>query len=89
MNDYCDEVYAPYLNDTFVKVWASDEADAARASVLTTDINTYIKTSMAQFISGEKELNDTTWKEYCDQLDAYGIAELTEINCRTLGVEAY
>ena len=89
MNDYCDEVYAPYLNDTFVKVWASDEADVARSSILTTDINTYVKTSMAQFISGEKELNDETWAEYCAQLDAYGLDELIEINCRTLGVEAY
>ena len=89
MNDYCDEVYAPYLNDTFVKVWASDEADVARSSILTTDINTYVKTAMAQFISGEKELNDTTWAEYCAQLETYGLQELIEINCRTLGVEAY
>jgi putative aldouronate transport system substrate-binding protein len=89
MNDYCDEVYAPYLNETFVKVWAADENDVARSSVLTTDINTYVKTSMAQFISGEKELNDDTWAEYCAQLDTYGLAELIEINCRTLGVEPY
>ncbi|MGI6172617.1 MAG: extracellular solute-binding protein [Christensenellales bacterium] len=88
-NDMCDALYEPYLNDTFVKVWATNEADVARSSILTTDINSYVKSMIAQFVSGETELNDDSWAAYCAQLESYGLAELTEINCRTLNVEAY
>ena len=87
--DIYDEMYGPYLNDNFKKVWPTNEADVERVSILTTDINTYVKSMIAQFVSGETELNDESWKAYCDQLEAYGLQELIELNARALDMEIY
>ena len=84
-----DSVLEPYLNECFPSVWPINKDDVERSSILTTDINSYIKTMMAQFISGETELNDETWNAYCEQLNTYGLEELIEINCRALGMERY
>ena len=86
-NDICDDLYRPFLGETFKQVWATDEADIQRSSILTTDINKYCKEMIAQFVSGETVLTDESWTAYCEQLNAYGLDELYEINCRTLGID--
>ena len=49
-----------------------DPSTVALQNVLShnTDINTYVKTSMAQFIAGEKELNETTCADFISTLDS-------------------
>ena len=83
-NDIGDELYGPYLNEHFPAVWSTNEEDGNRASILATDINTYVKSKMAQWISGEANV-DEEWDAYLAQLDAYGLEELTEIHRRALG----
>ena len=83
-NDLADEAYAPYLNEHFPAVWATSEDDTARASILATDINTYVKQKIAQWVSGEADVN-AEWDAYCAQLEAYGLSELTQIHQRALG----
>jgi len=39
------------------------------------DLTTYAETARAKFISGEVELNDTTWNEYLAALKSYGMEE--------------
>ena len=87
--DKWDKLYEPFLNETFPKIWPTDQKDIDRSSILTTDINTEVKKMIAQFVSGEKPLNDQTWAEYCKSLDRLGLPELIEINCRVLGMEPY
>ncbi len=82
--DMMDELYAPYLDEHFPAVWSTSEDDLARASTLATDINTYIKTKIAQWISGEADI-EAEWDAYCEQLNAYGLEELTQIHQRALG----
>lgn len=82
--DLMDELYAPYLDEHFPAVWSTNEDDLAKASTLSTDINTYIKGKIAQWISGEADIN-AEWDAYCEQLNAYGLEELTEIHRRALG----
>ena len=83
-NDIGDELYGPYLNEHFPAVWSTSEEDTARASILATDINTYVKSKIAQWVSGEADVN-AEWDDYCKQLDAYGLEELTQIHQRALG----
>ena len=82
--DLADAAYAPYLNEHFPAVWATSEEDTNRASILATDINTYVKSKIAQWVSGEADVN-AEWDDYCKQLDAYGLEELTQIHQRALG----
>ena len=82
--DMADEAYAPYLNEHFPAVWATNEDDVNRASILSTDINTYVKSKIAQWVSGEADVN-AEWDAYCAQLEAYGLEELTQIHQRALG----
>ncbi len=83
--DIGDEMYAPFLNETFKKVWTASEEDAARASILSTDINEYVKSKMAQWVSGEADVN-AEWDAYVAQLDTLGLAELQAIHERSLGL---
>jgi putative aldouronate transport system substrate-binding protein len=85
-NDLMDEIYAPYLNESFPKVWASSEEDTERVSVLATDINSYVKQKIAQWISGEADIN-AEWDAYVDQLNKLGLDELMGIYRRALGEE--
>jgi putative aldouronate transport system substrate-binding protein len=43
------------------------------------DINTYVSEFKAQVISGNKELNDTTWNEYVNQIKSMGIERCIEL----------
>ncbi len=83
-NDIGDELYGPYLNEHFPAVWSTSEEDTNRASILATDINSYVKSKIAQWVSGEADVN-AEWDAYCAQLEAYGLEELTEIHRRALG----
>jgi len=73
-----DAAYEPFLNTTFTPVWGADEEANARAGILRTDITTYIKGKVAQWISGEADVN-AEWDAYKAQLTTYGIEELTSI----------
>ncbi|MFV0504452.1 MAG: hypothetical protein ACK5LT_10915 [Lachnospirales bacterium] len=57
-------------------VWYSEEV-ASRLAVIETDIDTYIQQKIAQWISGQADVN-AEWDEYVAQLDALGLQELTD-----------
>ncbi len=44
-----------------------------------TDIKTYAKEMEGKFITGVTDLNDDTWKEYCDTIEEMGIAEVIDV----------
>ncbi len=79
-----DALYAPYLDETIPQVWVSDQNDIDRAGVLSTDINNYVTTKIAEWVSGEKDI-EAEWNDYVAQLDKLGLTELTAIKLRALG----
>jgi len=44
-----------------------------------TDIDTYVESTIAGFMTGQTELTDETWKAYVDTVNAMGIDEVTEV----------
>jgi hypothetical protein len=80
------EIYGPYLNTRFKEVWANSEEDTTRSAEIRVDLENYIKTKTAQWIAGQADV-EAEWDAYCEQLNAYGLEELTEINRRALGME--
>lgn len=52
------------------------EESSTRAALMS-DIQTYVAEFSAKVISGQTELNDTTWEAYLDTMDRMGINEVT------------
>ena len=86
--DLCDEVYRPYMTETFKAVWGANQEDAERKSIIETDLKSYIKSKIAQWVSGEADVN-AEWDAYCQQLEAYGLSELTDIYAREQGLDIH
>jgi len=85
-NEMKMELYGPYLNEFFPQVWSTSEEDTTRSAEIRADLENYIKTKTAQWIAGQADV-EADWDAYCEQLNAYGLEELTEINRRSLGEE--
>lgn len=66
-NKVVDYFYPEYLPK---KVFLEDEADAERFATLQTSLQEYVKTSMAQFITGEMDV-EKDWDTYVKTLDSY------------------
>ena len=81
--DEADAIYLPYLDEMIPKTWATDEKDVERQGILSTDINNYVKTKLAQWVSGEADVN-AEWDAYVAQLDKLGLPELLAIKNRQL-----
>ena len=47
-------------------------------SAVNIDIYTTVRTEISRFMMGERELNDQTWQEYVDQIEAMGLADIQE-----------
>lgn len=86
--DMCDDAYRPYLTEMFKATWGSDESKAERKATLVTDIKDYVKSKIAQWVSGEADVN-AEWDAYCTQLETYGLTELTEIFAEEQGLEIH
>ena len=81
--DEADALYEPFLDEMVPIIWATDEKDVERQKILTTDINNYVKTKLAQWVSGEADIQ-AEWDDYLAQLDKLGLPELLEIKLRQL-----
>lgn len=81
--DEADAVYLPYLDEMVPMTWATDEKDVERLGILSTDINNYVKTKIAQWVTGEADIA-SDWEDYIAQLDKLGLPELLEIKLRQL-----
>jgi putative aldouronate transport system substrate-binding protein len=56
------------------------EADAAKeANQMRTQINDYVKSNMAQFITGARALNDAEWEKYVKGFDGLNLTRYLEI----------
>ena len=77
-----DNLYADYLDEPLPKPWLSAE-DAERLSILATDIVSYVDQKMAQWISGEADV-DAEWDAYCEQLEKLGLQEMIDIKQKAL-----
>ena len=77
-----DELYTPFLDEPLPKPWLSAE-DAERVAILATDIVNYVDQKMAQWISGEADI-DAEWDAYCAQLDTLGLQDLIAIKEKAL-----
>ncbi|NLG24165.1 MAG: extracellular solute-binding protein [Clostridiales bacterium] len=80
--DTADALYAPYLDEPLPKPWLQ-AADAERMSTLATDIVNYVDQKMAQWISGEADV-EAEWDAYCAQLETLGLQELIDIKQKAL-----
>ena len=45
-------------------------------ATISTDIVSYVNNSMAEFITGQKKLDDISWEAYLKELDKLGLQEL-------------
>ena len=59
-------------------VWLTDDQQK-RVNELQLDIGRYAETQMTWFVTGDKELNDANWQEFCDQVMALGMEEMLSI----------
>jgi len=76
--DTADALYEPYLEtNPLPNVWLSAE-DSEKMATLQTDIKSYVDQKVAEWISGEADVN-AEWDAYCAQLETLGVAELTAI----------
>lgn len=75
--DVADALYEPYLNTPLPKPWL-DAEEAERLEILATDIVGFVDQKMAQWISGEADV-DAEWDAYVAQLDKLGLQELIQI----------
>jgi len=53
--------------------------ESERVTNTKTDIDTYVESTIAGFMTGQTELTDETWKAYVDTVNAMGIDEVTEV----------
>ena len=81
--DEADAIYKDYLDEMIPRTWATDEEEVKRLGVLTTDVSDYVKTKMAQWITGEADVN-AEWDAYLEQLKKLGLDELIEIKTRQI-----
>ena len=78
--DTADALYLPYLDTPLPRPWLSAE-DAERTSILATDIVGYINQKIAQWVSGEADV-EAEWDAYVAQLETLGVQELIDIKQR-------
>ena len=78
-----DEAYEPFLDEPIPQTWATNEKDAERLGILQTDIMNYVNGKIAQWVSGEADVN-AEWEGYLEQLNKLGLEEMTEIRNRAL-----
>ncbi|NLZ88085.1 MAG: hypothetical protein GX916_01140, partial [Clostridiales bacterium] len=78
-----DEAYEPYLDEMIPLTWTANQEDAERLGILQTDIVNYVNTKMAQWITGEADVN-AEWEGYLEQLNKLGLEEMTAIRNRAL-----
>lgn len=77
-NDINDELYGPYLEEKMIPRYWMNAEDAERVGILQTDIRSYCDQKMAEWISGEKDI-EAEWDAYLAKLEEMGLSELTEI----------
>ena len=70
---------APYGKEAFPTVYYVDAETQERITDLTTVINPYIEEQVAQFVMGNREINDEEIAAFKKELNNMGIEELFEI----------
>jgi len=58
---------------------AMSAADTARINEIWSELGPYCEQTMARFISGDYELNDETWAEYCARCEELGLSEMVSL----------
>lgn len=54
------------------------EEEQEIVSTYKTDIDSYVKETVAKWIAGEEDLNDETWKTYIEKIEAMHVDKLTD-----------
>ena len=70
---------APYGKEAFPTVYYVDAETQERITDLTTVINPYIEEQVAQFVMGNRKINDEEIAAFKEELNNMGIEELLEI----------
>lgn len=74
--DIIDALYEPFLEvEPIPATWTTKE-DAEKVSVIQTDIKSYVDQKVAEWVSGEKDIN-AEWDAYVEQLEKLGLSDLT------------
>lgn len=60
------------------QIFLEEDADAEQFATLQTSLQEYVKTSMAQFITGELSL-DKDWDTYVSTLESYNVETYTQL----------
>jgi len=81
--DVRDALYKPFLEPIPMPAAWLNAADAAKVADLQTPINDYVKQKMAEWISGQANV-DAEWDAYIAQLNRMGLQELLAIKRRAI-----
>ncbi|SDX70729.1 carbohydrate ABC transporter substrate-binding protein, CUT1 family [Paenibacillus sp. CF384] len=65
--------------ETFPLTIFMDENDAKETIMLRTQINEYIRSNMAQFVTGSKQLTDSEWDSYVKGFEGLNLAHYLDI----------
>lgn len=74
------ESYYPYMKYRLMDgnfKYTDDES--AELNGMVTDIDTYTKTAIAQFITGSVEINDSTWADFVGTVNSMGLDRVLEL----------
>ncbi|WP_426350273.1 extracellular solute-binding protein [Alloiococcus sp. CFN-8] len=69
----------PYIPEEIWPFFTFTKDENRIMTTYNTDIGNYVKTSTAEFITGQKELNDSTWKEYVSAIEKMGVEEMLNV----------
>ncbi len=67
----------PYFPAEIWPIFSYTEEESEEASVIRTDISSYVNTMRASFVTGEASFDD--WDQYVEQIDKMGAPKLLEI----------
>ena len=80
--DIADELYRPFLEPVSMPALWFNPADARRATDIRTAINTYGRQKIAEWVSGQANV-DAEWDGYVAQLNRLGLQELITLTRNT------
>lgn len=72
-----DALYAPFLGERMPKAWVSEDV-AQRSAILQTDIEAYMKKTIAEWATGQKDVK-AEWENHLKALNDLGLPELQKI----------
>ena len=73
------EAILPNVPDVIWPIFTYTDEELNIVNTVGSDINAYVKQTCAEFLTGERELNDEEWDAYVAQVKAMGLDQMLEV----------